>query len=208
MLNRPNREFAGHRQTSTPPKVLPELHMYAADPCWYLLRTKPNRERFVREQLARVLSEIFLPMLKLPLTRVHRGTPSLVPLFPQYVFARLNLATQFFEVRYMPGVTGFVSTGPEPIAVSEAIVDSVRSRCTDCILHLNPIPFRCGEHVRVVEGPFRDFEAIFENYLSGTKRVAILMQSIGGCGVRVVADASTVARLHPKSLSILAASNR
>jgi transcriptional antiterminator RfaH len=179
--------------------------MYAADPR-YLLRIKPHRERFVREQLARIVSEIFLPMLKLPLTRVHRATPSLVPLFPQCVFARLNLAKQFFEVRYMSGVTGFVSTGPEP-AVSEAIVDSVRSRCTDCILHLNPIPFRRGEYVRVTEGPFRDFEAIFENYLSGTKRVAILMKSIGGCGVRVVADASTVARLHPESPSLIVASN-
>ena len=95
----------------------------------------------------------------------------------------------------MPGVTGFVSTGCEPIAVSEAIVDSVRSRCTDSILQLNPIPFRRGEHVRVVEGPFRDFEAMFENYLSGTKRVAILMKNIEGCAVRVVASTSAVARI-------------
>src|SRR5579864_9586085 len=175
--------------------------MYAADP-WYLIRTKSNRERIVREQLAPIVSDIFLPMLKLPITRSHRA--SLVPLFPQYIFARVHLATQFFEVRYMPGVTGFVSTGCEPIAVSEAIVDSVRSRCTDSILQLNPIPFRRGEHVRVIEGPFRDFEAIFEGYLSGTKRVAILMKSIEGCGVRVVADASAVARLYPESPSLIA----
>jgi transcription antitermination factor NusG len=55
--------------------------------------------------------------------------------------------------------------------------------------------------VRLVEGPFRDFEAIFENYLSGTKRVAIFMKSIG-CGVRVVADASAVARLYSESPSM------
>jgi hypothetical protein len=29
--------------------------------------------------------------------------------------------------------------------------------------------------VRVIEGPFFDFEAIFEKYLSGTKHVAILL---------------------------------
>jgi len=87
--------------------------MYAAD-SWYLVRIKPNRERFVREQLARIVSDIFLPMLKLPFSRQHRAASSLVPLFPQYIFARLHLATQFFEVRYMPGVTGFVSTGCEP----------------------------------------------------------------------------------------------
>jgi hypothetical protein len=59
----------------------------------------------------------------------------------------------------------------------------------------------------MVEGPFRDFEAIFEGYLSGTKRVAILMKSIEGCGVRVVADASAVARLYPESPSLIAPSN-
>ena len=181
--------------------------MYAADP-WYLIRTKSNRERFVREQLAPIVSDIFLPMLKLPFTRSHRASPSLVPLFPQYIFARLHLATQFFEVRYMPGVTGFVSSGCEPLSVSEAIVDNVRSRCTDSVLQLNPIPFRRGEHVRVIEGPFRDFEAIFENYLSGSKRVAILMRSIEGCGVRVVANASVVVRLSPESVSLGVPSNR
>ena len=174
---------------------------------WYLIRTKSNREHVVRERLERAASESFLPMLKLPVARSHRATQSLVPLFPQYIFARLYLATQFFEVRYMPGVTGFVSMGCEPLAVSEAIVDSVRSRCTEGILHLNLIPFRRGEYVHLVDGPFRDFEAIFDKYLSGTKRVAILMKSIGGCGVRVVTNASAVARLIPESLSPIATSN-
>ena len=174
--------------------------MYAADP-WYLIRTKSNKERFVREQLAPIVSDIFLPMLKLPSTRSHRTSPPLVPLFPQYIFVRLHLAAQFFEVRYMPGVTGFVSTGCDPAAVPEAIVDSVRSRCTDSIIQLNPIPLRRGEHVRVVDGPFCDFEAIVENYLSGTKRVAILIKSIEGCAVRVVANASAVVRLSRNQLS-------
>jgi transcriptional antiterminator RfaH len=180
--------------------------MHAADP-WYLIRTKSNKERVVREQLAPIASDIFLPMLKLLFPRSRSTSPSLVPLFPQYIFARLHLATQFFEVRYMPGVMGFVSTGREPLAVSEVIVDSVRFRCTDSILQLNPRPFRRGEHVRVVEGAFRDFEAIFESYLSGTKRVAILMKSIEGCGVRVVANASAVARLYPEPSSLVASSN-
>jgi hypothetical protein len=59
----------------------------------------------------------------------------------------------------------------------------------------------------MVEGPFRDFEAVFENYLSGTKRVAILLKSVGECGVRVVADSSTVTRLHPELPTPITASN-
>jgi len=180
--------------------------MYTAD-SWYLVRTKPHKERFVCGRLGRLVSETFLPMLKLPLTRSSRSTSSLAPLFPQYVFARLHITTQFFQVRYMPGVTGLVSTGCEPLAVPTAIVDSVRSRCTNDILQLNPTPLRRGEDVRIIDGPFRDLDAIFEGYLSGTKRVAILMKSIGGCGVRVIADASAVARLHPEPC-LTTASNR
>ena len=183
------------------------MYMSADNP-WYLVRTKANKERFVRGQLAHIVSDIFMPMLKLPFSRLRSATPSLVPLFPQYIFVRLHLGTQFFQVRYLPGVTGFVSTGCEPLAVSEAIVDSVRSRCTDSILKLAPLPFRHGEHVRVIEGPFSDFDAIFDTYLSGTKRVAILLKSIEGCGVRVVANASAVVRLSLESPSPGAPSNR
>jgi len=51
-----------------------------------------------------------------------------------------------------------------------------------------------GDKVRVVEGPFRGFEAIFERYLSGAERVAILLSTIEASGVRMVLPASAVAK--------------
>jgi transcriptional antiterminator RfaH len=163
----------------------------SASEAWYLVRTKSNRESFVREQLSHIAPHVFLPMLKLYSS--YRGSPSVVPLFPQYIFARLHLAKHYFDIRYLPGVTGFVPAGREPLEVSEEIVDSVRARCTDGIVHLCPKPFRGGDRVRVIDGPFRNFEAIFQGYLSGAKRVAILIDAIEGCGVRVIADASIIA---------------
>jgi transcriptional antiterminator RfaH len=159
---------------------------------WYLVRTKSNRETYVREQLSHFAPGVFLPMLKL--FGATRADPPVVPLFPQYIFARFHLATHYFDIRYLPGVAGFVPTGREPLEVPEAIVDSVRARCTDGVVHLCPKPLKGGERVRIVDGPFRNFEAIFESYLSGVKRVAILIDAIEGRGVRVIADASTVAR--------------
>ena len=47
--------------------------------------------------------------------------------------------------------------------------------------------------MRVIDGPFRNFEAIFQGYLSGAKRVAILIDAVEGRGVRVIADASIIA---------------
>jgi transcription antitermination factor NusG len=164
--------------------------MYPSE-TWYLVRTKSNREQSVRERLSRLIPEVFVPMLKLPQTRSRRAN-SIVPLFPQYVFARFSLSAHYFDICYMPDVAGFVCAGREPLSVSESIVDSVRSRCTNGVLQLSPRPFRRGQQVRVVGGPFSDFQAIFEGYLSGARRVAILIETIEGAGLRVVADASTI----------------
>ncbi len=168
--------------------------MCAAHP-WYLIRTKSNRESYVRDQLSHVVPEVFLPMLKLPISRLHLARrPTVVPLFPQYIFARLELSIHYFSIRYMPGVAGFVSAGPDPLSVSEDIVNSVRSRCTDGIVQLRTKPFYQGERVRIVDGPFRDFEAVFESYLSGAKRVAILIQTVEGHALRVISDPTLIVR--------------
>ena len=159
---------------------------------WYLVRTKSNREHFVRAQLLRMVPEVFVPMLKLPERQLQKTNSSLVPLFPQYVFARFSINAHYFDICYMPGVAGFVCAGREPLPVAEAIVHSVRSRCTNDVLQLTPRRFVRGEQVRVIGGPFRDFEAIFESYLSGARRASILIETVEGAGLRVVADASSI----------------
>jgi transcription antitermination factor NusG len=164
--------------------------MSATAPPWYLIRTKSGKEQYVHRELSRRLPETFMPMLE---TRSRRKNVSLVPLFPQYLFARLELAAHYFEIRYMPGVVGFISTGGELLAVAQTIVDKIRSRCRDGVVQIARPPFLHGQHVRIISGPFREFDAIFEGYLSGTKRVAILIATVEGCGVRVVADAASIA---------------
>ena len=159
--------------------------MSAAGLAWYLIRTKSGKEQYVHRELSRRLPETFMPMLE---TRSRRRTVSLVPLFPQYLFARLELAAHYFDVRYMPGVVGFISTGCEPLAVTQTIVDNVRSRCRDGVVQIPRRPFQHGQHVRIINGPFCDFDAIFEGYLSGSKRVAILITTVEGSGLRSVAS--------------------
>jgi transcriptional antiterminator RfaH len=165
----------------------------SASEAWYLIRTKSNRETYVRERLSHITPQVFLPMLKI-FGASHVNSKA-VPLFPQYIFVRFDLAAHYFDVRYLPGVNGFVASGREPLEVPEQIVDSVRSRCTDGVVQLRPKPLQGGDRVHVVEGPFRDFEAIFEGYLSGAKRVAILINAIEGRGVRLIADVSTITRI-------------
>jgi transcriptional antiterminator RfaH len=161
---------------------------------WYLIRTKPAKERWVRDQLSARLPEVFLPMLKARVPRWGRMAMSVAPLFPCYIFARLDLQTDYFEIKYLAGVTGLVSAGPDPIVVPDAIISEIRARGINDVVEIHEVPFDSGQSVRVVEGPFRGFEAIFERYLSSTERVAILLNTLDSTGPRIVLPASSLAK--------------
>lgn len=161
---------------------------------WYLIRTKTGKERWVRDQLQTTVPEVFLPLLRGKTPRWGRMTMTVAPLFPCYVFARFDLQLRYFDVKYMPGVRGIVSAGNDPVAVPPAIVTEIRRRGIDDIVEIPERPFDNGERVLVVEGPFRGFEAIFERYLSGAERVAILLSAIEAGGLRVLLPASAVAK--------------
>jgi transcriptional antiterminator RfaH len=163
---------------------------------WYLIRTKTGKEKWVRDQLRTIVPEVFLPMLKARAPRWGRMILSITPLFPCYLFARFSLEHRYFDVKYMPGVRGFVSAGDDPLAVPPGIVDEIRRRGTDDVIEIHEKPFGSGDRVVVREGPFRGFEAIFERYMSGVERVAILLSAVEASGLRVVLPASAVAKYH------------
>ena len=117
------RQFEGiaamPRAIAAPLISAPAAHAAMDDnrqPHWYLVRTKTGKERWVRDQLANVVPEVFLPMLKSKAPRWGRMAVSIGPLFPCYVFARFDLKAQYFDVKYMAGVRAIVSAGADPLA--------------------------------------------------------------------------------------------
>ncbi len=161
---------------------------------WYLVRTKPGKERWVQDQLIAILPEVFLPLLEARTPRWGKLAWSIVPLFPCYIFAQFDLNQRYFDVKYMPGVQGIVSAGSDPLAVPIQVVEEIKQRGVDGVVKIEPREFDNGERVRVVDGPFRGFEAIFERYLSGAERVAILLSAVEANGLRVVLSSSAVVK--------------
>ncbi len=161
---------------------------------WYLVRTKPHRERSVEMQLRDLVAELYLPLLKAKTSRWGRLRWVLAPLFPCYLFARFDLRGGYFTVRYLPGVHSIVSAGRDPIAVAPMVVEEIRRRSVNGVVELKERPFGYGERVRLVHGPFKGFEAVFERYLSGAERVSVLLSTVEATGVRVVLSAEAVAR--------------
>jgi transcriptional antiterminator RfaH len=187
--------YFGSREQSVSAKLVSEQVMELNDgTAWYLIRTKTGKERWVKDQLQTTVPEVFLPLLRGKAPRWGRMAMSVGPLFPCYVFARFDLQRSYFEVKYMPGVRGIVSAGSDPLAVPTTIVTEIRRRGVDDVVEIPEKPLGNGDRVLVVEGPFRGFEAIFERYLSGAERVAILLSAIEAGGLRVLLPASAVAK--------------
>lgn len=161
---------------------------------WYLVRTKPGKERWVRDQLAIILPEVFLPLLKGRALRWGKLVVLTGPLFPCYLFAKCDLVRRHFDVKYLPGVRGIVSAGPDPLAVPATIIEEMRSREVNGVIEIVEKPFDNGERVRIIDGFFKGFEAVFERYLSGSERVAILLGAVQAAGLRVVLPVSALAK--------------
>lgn len=169
---------------------MPEGEVYD----WYLVRTKPQKERWVQDQLKNVAAEAFLPLLRSRTRCFGRAMTIVKPLFPCYLFAQFNLKERYFDVKYTAGVHSLVSVGGEPVVVPVSIVEEIRRRGTDGIVELPPPKLDPGQKIRIIDGPFRDIEAIFDRYLSGSERVAILLNAIGASTIRVVLPSSCLAQ--------------
>jgi transcription elongation factor/antiterminator RfaH len=161
------------------------------DARWYLLRTKPGDEARARAQVGRLAADVMLPLAKVRVRRWGRLVESVTPLFPCYLFARLDLTREYGRIRYTRGVRELVHFGAQAAIVPEWTISELKRRCAAGPVELPARELAPGERVRVVAGPLRDFEGIFERPLSGGERIAILLSLIGGA-VRTMLPASMV----------------
>jgi transcriptional antiterminator RfaH len=104
------------------------------------------------------------------------------------------LQTRYFDIRYLPGVSGFVSAGNDPLVVPVAVIEEIRCRAVEGVIKIQDPVHGRGDKVQIIQGPFRGFDAIFERYLSGAERVAILLSTIEASGLRMVLPASAIAK--------------
>jgi len=165
---------------------------YAA---WYLVRTRQHKEAVVRSNLEKLVAETYLPLLRTTQMQWGKLASRIMPLFPCYLFARLDLESSYYRVQTTPGVVAMVSAGGEPLKVDERIIGEIKRRAINGIVELSQETLRTGDPVEILDGPLRGFSGVFEQYLSGAQRVTLLITLIGATSVRIVAPARIVARL-------------
>jgi transcriptional antiterminator RfaH len=158
---------------------------------WYLIRTKTGLERTAQKQLQHVVESTLLPLGNTQVRQRDRTFQRIAPIFPCYLFAFFDLARTARQIRYTPGVRDIVRFGEEAAVVPVWVIDELVARCAQGPDDLLKPAFSKGTPVKLLRGPFRELHAVFDGYLSGAERVAVLL-SIMNAERRVVMPAGMV----------------
>ena len=146
---------------------------------WYVVQTKPRSESLAAESLRRVGVGVFLPLLDSTLggRRATTDGSPVEPLFPGYLFARLDLADRFRQATWARGVRSFVSFGdaiPEPL--DDRVVEILRERAGGGDVLRPSSRLRPGQTVEVRRGPFAGLLGVVDRPIDGAGRVRILLE--------------------------------
>ena len=139
---------------------------------WYLVQCKPREDERALENLQRQGFECYRPARSVERRRHGRKCTVCEPLFPNYVFIRLNrVRDNWSSIRSTRGVLHLVRFNEFPLPVADAIIEGIRSRLD----HGTAEPYlKPGERVRITKGAFSQLEGIFVTH-DGQDRVVLLL---------------------------------
>ena len=162
---------------------------------WYVVHTYAGYENKVKQNLAsRVRSmavedrifEVVIPMEDVIEFKNGRKVVVQKKVFPGYLLVRMGLDDHaWYVVRNTPGVTGFVGSGAKPTPLSRKEVEDilgtgVKEEGAPIEKKVRPrLEYEVGEQVRVVTGPFADFNGVISEIDVDRSKLKVLVNIFG-----------------------------
>jgi transcriptional antiterminator NusG len=146
----------------------------------HVKRSLEERKERARDELKACFGEILVPTEEVVEMRDGQKRKSDRKLFPGYVLVQMEMNDETWHlVKDAPKVMGFIGgTQERPAPLSDKEAEIILRRIKEGTEKPKPkILFEIGEVVRVVEGPFTDFNGVVEevNYEKNRLRVAVLI---------------------------------
>lgn len=174
-------------EVAPPPPVSP----YDLPGDWYVIHSYSGYEKKVKLNLETRASsmhmedrifEVVIPMETV--VEIKNGRKVEVPkkMFPGYILVRMYLDDDsWYAVRNTPGVTAFVGSGTKPTPLSRREVErflGVKKEEEKKAPRFKPL-WDIGEVIRVVDGPFADFNGVIEDINVDQQKVKVLVEIFG-----------------------------
>lgn len=164
---------------------------------YFILQTHANAERSARDALQASYRgcTVYLPLELVTVVHARRRKEVVRAFLPRYLFV-LDEGQGGPVMRTAPGVSHVVRCGDRPAMIAQKFIDRIKARETEARspdgrrveryvdLDATFTPtfrdlFLHGEEVRVSDGPFASFNAIFDRWLSNEQRALVAVQIFG-----------------------------
>ena len=144
---------------------------------WYVLRTKPRSDRIAFENLEKNGYNVFFPEIDIPITgHMYKRTP----LFPGYLFIRLDPQKSWPLIDLVPGVLGWLRADGKIPFIGDEVISELRERvkfiADDGGLWTK---FKPGQIVRVVSGKLEGLARVVEEPRTPESKVRVLLEIMG-----------------------------
>ncbi len=155
---------------------------------WYVLHTysgyEENVSRNLRQRIESMDMEDKIFTVLIPTEnkiRIKNGKRKVVTekIFPGYVLVEMIVTDDsWYVVRNTPNVTGFVGSGTTPTPISDEEVKALQKRM-GVEEPKYKIDVMVGSPVRIVDGPFKDFEGKVNELDEARGKIKVLVSMFG-----------------------------
>lgn len=156
---------------------------------WYVIHTYSGFEEKVAEALRKrietsgmseLFGEILVPDERVIESKGGKKIEKKRKFFPGYIFVNMVLNNETWNiVRRTPRVAGFVG-GKNPVEISEVEVGRLSDQIKEGKLKPKPkFQFTEGETVKIIDGPFTNFEGIVDEVKKDKGKVRVLVKIFG-----------------------------
>ena len=137
-------------------------------------------DRILRAEMEELFGDVLVPTDEVVEMKGGQKRRSDRKFFPGYVLVEMEMTDETWHlVKDVPKVMGFIGgTADKPAAISQKEADAILNRVQEGADKPRPkVLFEPGEMVRVVDGPFNDFNGVVEevDYDKSRLKVAVLI---------------------------------
>ena len=157
---------------------------------WYVVHTFSGFEhkaKMALEERIKALGkqdqfgEILVPVEKVVELVKGKKKTSSRKFFPGYILVQMELDDETWHVvKGTPKITGFVGGGTHPPSVSDEGIREITQQIEEGAAKPRPrVIYSVGESIKVVDGPFSDFNGVVEEVKPEKGKVKVLISIFG-----------------------------
>ncbi len=155
---------------------------------WYVIQTYAGYEnkvtrnllnRIAQREMQHLISDVIVPTEdEIEIKNGQRRTIQR-KVYPGYVLIRMQLTDDtWYLVRNTPGVSTFVGNGNKPSPLDEQEVRTIL-RTMEADEPKVRVTYTVGQTVKIIDGPFTDFEGVVDSIDQDRGRVRVLVSFFG-----------------------------